>query len=137
MKNKFLIILFIIISLLICQLCAEEYSFRGTHYIASYKGCDTEALRNPLFLYSCFLVGIEKSGATILQHHMHKFDAIAITGTAILAESHASIHSYPEHSAVFVDLFTCGEHCDWHEFEHVMTTYLNPTTIERKVMVRE
>ena len=107
------------------------------HYTASYKGCDTEALRNPLFLYSYFLVGIEKSGATILQHHMHRFDEIAMTGIAILGESHASIHSYPEHSAVFVDLFTCGEHCDWQEFEKVMEKYLNPTLIERKVMVRE
>lgn len=113
-----------------------SYEFRGIHYMASYKGCSAE-MKNTVRLYCYFLCGIEECGATIISHRMDRFSPISMTGMAILSESHASIHTYPEHKSVFVDLFTCGDHCDWLEFEKVMVNYLKPRCIERRVVVRE
>jgi S-adenosylmethionine decarboxylase len=47
--------------------------------------------------------------ATLLEVNIHDFgDELGVTGVALLAESHISIHSWPEHGYAAVDLFTCG-----------------------------
>ena len=112
------------------------FDFKGTHYIASYKKCESPDLENIHRLFCYFLIGIEQSGATMLHFYMHPFGETAMTGTAILMESHASIHTYPEHKSVFVDLFTCGESTDWKKFEEIMVEILQPKIIERKIIDR-
>lgn len=54
----------------------------------------------------------EKHGAKVLEVRMHRFEPHGCTAVAILAESHATIHTYPEHRTAFVDAFTCGEAVD-------------------------
>ncbi len=114
----------------------SAYEFKGTHYFASYKGCDSKRLEDVTQLYEYFLHGVDQSGATILKHDMYKFSEISITAVAILSESHASLHSYPEHQSCFVDLFTCGDHTNWQKFHEVMISYLRPEKVEYKVMER-
>ncbi|MBI4706825.1 MAG: adenosylmethionine decarboxylase [Candidatus Omnitrophica bacterium] len=46
---------------------------------------------------------------TPLKAVVHKFPVQGITGVILLAESHISIHTWPEHDYVAVDIFTCGE----------------------------
>lgn len=48
------------------------------------------------------------SGATVLQHHFHQFSPTGITGFLLLAESHISVHTWPEERLATVDIFTCG-----------------------------
>jgi len=129
--------IFLLFSAILITTTIISYEFRGTHYIASYKGCKKGTLLDNTWVYIFFLNGVLESHATILHHYMHTFEPSGMTATAILSESHASIHTYPEHDAVFVDLFTCGDSCDWHGFEAVMCEYLQPEYVERKVMVRE
>jgi S-adenosylmethionine decarboxylase len=51
-------------------------------------------------------------GATVLEIKLHSFGENAgITGVAILAESHISIHTWPETGYVAIDVFMCGS-CD-------------------------
>lgn len=117
--------------------CNNAYEFKGTHYFAQYYGCDTEAMTNSIHLTAYFTKAIDKSGATLLKLTPHVFENRAMTIAAVLSESHACLHTYPEHGAVFVDLFTCGDGCDYKEFEKVMNEYLSPTKIRRKVRVRK
>jgi len=51
------------------------------------------------------------AGATILKKYKKKFDGGGFTFTLILAESHASCHTWPEHGIATLDIFMCGE-CD-------------------------
>ena len=52
----------------------------------------------------------EVSGATLLHIHLHEFSENGgISGVAVLAESHISIHTWPEWNYAAVDLFMCGE----------------------------
>jgi S-adenosylmethionine decarboxylase len=57
--------------------------------------------------------------------------------TILLSESHASIHTYPEHGKCFVDLFTCGDKCDHNVFNEVMQEYLKPRKVAEIVLVRD
>jgi len=53
---------------------------------------------------------VEVAGATLLGVHLHHFeDNSGISGVAVLAESHISIHSWPEHSYAALDIFMCGD----------------------------
>lgn len=52
----------------------------------------------------------EAAGATLLHLHLHRFTpAGGVSGVAVLAESHISIHTWPEHGYAAVDLFMCGD----------------------------
>ncbi|XWN28888.1 MAG: adenosylmethionine decarboxylase [Devosia sp.] len=53
---------------------------------------------------------VEVAGATLLHIHLHHFDDNSgVSGVAVLAESHISIHSWPEHQYAALDIFMCGD----------------------------
>ncbi len=50
------------------------------------------------------------SGATLLHIHLHKFEeGGGISGVAVLAESHISVHTWPEMGYAAFDVFMCGD----------------------------
>lgn len=114
----------------------QTYAFHGTHFMASYKECDVEALTNIEKLVQVLETAVHASGATILRSECVPFDGGGCTATLILSESHASIHTYPEHKSCFVDLFTCGSHCSWVPFDKILQQYLKPLEVEKKVSIR-
>lgn len=50
----------------------------------------------------------QQAGATILAEQFHQFDPHGITGFLLLAESHISVHTWPEEGLAAIDVFTCG-----------------------------
>ena len=81
--------------------------FAGTHLLIEFWGArfldDRERLERGLRAAS------EAAGATLLQLALHTFEPNGgISGVAILAESHISIHTWPERSYAAVDVFMCG-----------------------------
>jgi len=53
---------------------------------------------------------VKACGATLLKIDLHKFNPQGgISGVAIIAESHISIHSWPEYKYAAIDIFVCGE----------------------------
>lgn len=48
------------------------------------------------------------AGATVLAAHFHPFAGGGITGVLLLAESHITVHTWPEHEYTALDLFMCG-----------------------------
>ncbi len=59
-----------------------------------------------------------------------------MTAVAVLSESHASLHTYPEHESCFVDIFTCGDRCNVESFDVVMQRFLQPATHSHRVIRR-
>lgn len=120
--------------------CEEEkpdYQFIGRHFVASYSGCDMEALTNLDALAKALEGASNASGAHILQSIKYVFPPDGFTMVILLSESHASIHTYPEHSACFVDLFTCGTNCVAEKFDEYLQNYLKPTKINSQILKRE
>jgi len=50
----------------------------------------------------------EAAGATLLHIHLHRFQPDGVSGVAVLAESHISIHTWPEAGYAALDVFMCG-----------------------------
>lgn len=89
--------------------CSTEVQFRhaGVHLIVDLWGA--RHLDCPETTRRALAEAAVAMRATLLEIKIHDFgDALGVTGVALLAESHISIHSWPEHGYAAVDLFTCG-----------------------------
>lgn len=81
----------------------------GEHYILELYDCKCEILDNLLKIQSTLLKAARVAGATIVNHHFHKFSPQGVSGVIVIAESHLSIHTWPEHGYAAIDLFTCSQ----------------------------
>ena len=113
-----------------------QYDFAGKHFVASYLECDEAAIGNVDALRQAMDEAVAASGATILDSSYFIFEPNGITLVYLLSESHASIHTYPEHGACFVDLFTCGNHCSAENFDQSLKNYLKPQQVSSRFLLR-
>lgn len=115
---------------------SRAYSFVGRHLVATYLDCDAAAILDGVGLLRAMEDAIRAAGATILDTRSHVFDGGGLTAVFLLSESHASIHTYPEYNACFVDLFTCGVTCSAEDFDAVMKQYLVPRESSQVSLLR-
>lgn len=84
----------------------------GKHaMIDLYWELDAPITRDPDILMEMMKTAVVAEGATILHEHTNPFSGGGYTGMLLLAESHASIHTWPEHGQATLDIYMCGE-CD-------------------------
>ena len=82
----------------------------GKHCILELYECDPSRLNDEAFLRTSITTAAKSAGATLLNLITHHFEPQGVTGLALLAESHISIHTWPESGYAAVDVFTCGDH---------------------------
>ena len=81
----------------------------GNHGLLDLYGCDEAILKDEGRLKTVLTAAAQAAEATILTEHFHTFGgAGGITGVLLLAESHISIHTWPEHRFAAIDAFICG-----------------------------
>jgi spermidine synthase len=91
---------------------SEVGAFAGRHVLAELGGIEAGSLDDPEFLREALRSAATEAGATVCEVMAHRFEPHGVTVLALLAESHASIHTYPELGAAFADVFTCGDRAD-------------------------
>ena len=79
----------------------------GTHIVCELSGCDPTALSDVDGVHAMMVAAARAANATILQSSFHRFEPQGVSGTVILAESHLSIHTYPEHGIATLNLYCC------------------------------
>jgi S-adenosylmethionine decarboxylase len=82
----------------------------GQHVIAELDGCDPATLSDLPIVRSILLEAARRTKATVLTDEMFAFKNGGVSGFVLLAESHVSIHTWPEHRYAAIDLYTCGDH---------------------------
>ena len=80
----------------------------GEHYICDLSNCNREVLFNPEYAYALFSQAVHESGLTVVDEGFYKFSPHGFTCFLLLAESHASLHAWPEYGYCALDLFTCA-----------------------------
>lgn len=80
----------------------------GEHYIFDLSDCTHDILMDSERAYSLFSQAIRESGLTVVDEGFYKFSPHGFTCFLLLAESHASLHAWPEHNYCAIDLFTCA-----------------------------
>lgn len=79
----------------------------GKHLLVEFTG--VSALADQDVIASALRAGAAASKATLLHLELHCFgEGLGITGVALLAESHISIHTWPEMEYAAIDIFMCG-----------------------------
>ena len=80
----------------------------GEHYIFDLSNCNHEILMDSERAYSLFARAVHESGLTVVDEGFYKFSPHGFTCFLLLAESHASLHAWPEYDYCAIDLFTCA-----------------------------
>jgi S-adenosylmethionine decarboxylase proenzyme len=80
----------------------------GEHYIFDLSNCNHEILMDGELAYSLFAQAVRESGLTVVDEGFYKFSPHGFTCFLLLAESHASLHAWPEYDYCAIDLFTCA-----------------------------
>jgi len=84
----------------------------GRHLIAEYIDCTPGKLDDITYLERCLLEAVRRSGATLVKAVFHRYAPQGVSGVVVIAESHMSIHTWPEYNYAAVDFFTCGQSVD-------------------------
>ena len=84
----------------------------GKHCILELYECNPKKLNDEAFVRTTLTSSAKLAGAQLINMITHRFVPQGITALALLAESHVSLHSWPELGYAAVDIFTCGEHTD-------------------------
>ncbi len=80
----------------------------GTHLLADLHGCDEQLLNDVKRIEAAMRHAAEAAGCVILHAQFHQFKPQGVTGLLLIAESHMSVHTWPEHGYAAIDLYTCG-----------------------------
>ena len=97
----------------------------GRHVILECHGCDEEQLKDESLLQRVMEDGAVYARAAVLHSYFHKFDqGEGVTGVVALAESHISVHTWPEHHYMAVDIFMCGDCNPYDTFEYIINNMI-------------
>ena len=101
----------------------------GKHIVCELSGCDPKTLADVDGIHTMMVAAARHANATIMESAFHRFEPQGVSGTVILAESHLSIHTWPEKGYAAMDFYTCGDHTDpWLACEHAASV-LNAKSI--------
>ena len=102
--------------------------FAGAHLLADLW--DAENLSDPVHIDRALRKAAIRAGATILHSHFHHFSPNGgVSGVVVLAESHISIHTWPERQFAAIDIFMCGD-CNPHDAIPVLQDAFLPGRVD-------
>ena len=79
------------------------------HVLLDLYGCEQSLLNDIDFLRQLFLKTADELKCTLIKEVFHRFAPQGVSGVLVIAESHLSIHTWPELGYASIDLFTCGD----------------------------
>ncbi|MBC5799514.1 MAG: adenosylmethionine decarboxylase [Candidatus Eremiobacteraeota bacterium] len=85
---------------------------RGTHIVCELSGCSPHILTDLDGVRTIMESAAREANAEILKVTFHRFQPQGVSGVVVIAESHLSIHTWPESGYAAVDFYTCGDHTD-------------------------
>lgn len=106
----------------------------GLHLLIDFWGCKN--MQDEAGIGDTLRSAAKACGATVLDVHLHSFgEQSGVTGVATLAESHISIHTWPEIDYVALDVFVCGS-CNAYKALEVLEGYFQPARQQLSVHER-
>ena len=110
----------------------------GTHIVCELSGCDAVALTDVDGVRATLMQAAREANATIMETAFHRFQPQGVSGVIVLAESHISIHTWPETGYAAMDFYTCGDHTDpWLAAEYAAKAFgaesMQTTEVKRGV----
>lgn len=93
----------------------------GIHLLIDFW--EAKNLDSVSFCKNALEKAVKDCGATLLSIKLHKFSPQGVSGVAVIAESHISIHTWPEHDYAALDIFVCGDKNPYLALESLKKTF--------------
>ena len=106
------------------------------HILFTLQGCAFDPLNDRSYIEVILKETAEICKSTLLDISSHKFQPQGVTAVALLAESHISIHTWPEKGMAVCDVFTCGDTAEPEKAVEYMQEQLKATDIVSNEFVR-
>ncbi len=90
----------------------SEIETIGFHYVVEAAGCDPQILANADKIRQIFLEAAKVGNMEVKASYFFKFSPTGVSGMVIVAESHISVHTWPEKGYAALDVYTCGTKAD-------------------------
>ncbi len=81
----------------------------GKHLLIELRDCNPKILKSLEKVRNILVSAAKEAKATIIDISFHEFNPFGISGVVVIAESHLTIHTWPEYGYAAVDIFTCGD----------------------------
>ena len=81
----------------------------GKHILVDFHACNPELLKKVDYISEAMMIAAKKSEATIVGKCFKQFEPWGVSGVIVIAESHISIHTWPEYGLASVDYFSCSD----------------------------
>ena len=107
----------------------------GKHLLIEMWRC-TRGTDDPAAVRAAIADAVETAGATLLRLEVHTYSPQGVTGVAVLAESHLSVHTWPEHGYVAADVYTCGTSTDPHAAARVLERHFAAGVVQVREVER-
>lgn len=107
----------------------------GRHLLLELREAEPKKLNDVEEIKRILMKAVEESGATLVDYTFRKFSPQGVSGVIVIAESHISIHTWPEYGYAAVDIFTCGDSIQPEKAVSVIvegTESKNPLVVEVK-----
>jgi S-adenosylmethionine decarboxylase proenzyme len=108
----------------------------GEHYLIELYECQNDALDNVQLVSETMLEAARLAGATIIDERFHKFSPQGVSGVIVIAESHLSIHTWPELGYAALDLFTCSHDLDMQQAMDLLKRVFSPGDVQVRYVPR-
>jgi len=108
----------------------------GTHILAEFYGVNPGLISEVAEVQKRLEQVVKKGKFNVLHSRFHQFEPQGVTAFYLLAESHVSIHTWPEHGYFAVDLFTCGKEGNAHIGFDELVKQFPAEKVEKTVKVR-
>ncbi len=111
----------------------------GQHILANFYNCDFDFSTEQSLVEFCRKACLD-SGLTVLGANFHTFNPQGITFVILLAESHLSVHTWPEHKSIAFDLYVCNHSKDnsaiSQQVYKSIISHLKPERIDEHIIER-
>lgn len=108
----------------------------GHHTLIELHECDDAKLRDIAGIRTLMLDAVKQSGGTYVTDIFHHFSPHGVSGVVVIAESHVTIHTWPEHGYAAADVFTCGGSFHHEVFVAMMREGLQATDVKTRTVPR-
>jgi len=89
-----------------------EMTTRGTHIIVELSNCDANIINNLTEVKKILTYAALYANAEIKELAFHRFSPQGVSGVVVIAESHISVHTWPEYGYAALDIYTCGDNTE-------------------------
>ncbi len=105
----------------------------GLHILADLYGVDADRIDRVEDIRDLLESAVKVANLTKISSHYYQFQPHGATGVVLLAESHISIHTWPEHGLATVDVYTCGDPTKAYRAMDYIINTLEPKRVDKQI----